>query len=253
MDIQSDLKLTKSIFDILLSKCDSGESCITVAAMVLEAALIASLNADLSEKQVEEVVDNLASQLKLELYKNLQNLNKAMKELMTSHYSKQFKTEKFGEGEWVDEPDEVVFTHCGFKCRVSRIGVNETPFPGIFTAHLCGYIFVPKDHPWFGLSKEDFWEKDIDVHGGISDSYPYSDDLWRIGFDCAHSGDYVPGFNSTKKNEFLSQLDHAIPKDSFLGRMFNPTYKNVAFVTEELKKLAEQAQDAKKTGTSNEV
>lgn len=165
--------------------------------------------------------------------------------MMTNHFSKEFKIARFGEGEWVDEPDEVVFTHCGFKCRVSRIGVNETPHEDIFSAHLCGYIFVPKDHPWFGLDKEAFWEKDINVHGGVTDTYSYSDELWRVGFDCAHSGDYMPTLEIPLKSEFMRQLDKIIPVNSQLYRMCNPTYKNVAFVTEELRKLAEQAQDAK--------
>ena len=94
--------------------------------------------------------------------------------------------------------------------------------------HLCGYVGISDGHPFFGKNynqclngcegEENSWgfserafksypciwkknhssiEKLIDVHGGItySDSCLLNeslDNVWWIGFDCAHLGDLVP-------------------------------------------------------------
>jgi hypothetical protein len=68
--------------------------------------------------------------------------------------------------------------------------------------HLCGYVKVPKDHPYFG---KEYDLMNIDCHGGLTyashhDGKPdirikndyekyYSKGFW-IGFDYAHAGDY---------------------------------------------------------------
>ncbi|KKL48060.1 hypothetical protein LCGC14_2329350 [marine sediment metagenome] len=84
--------------------------------------------------------------------------------------------------------------------------------------HLCGYIGVPKLHPWHGLNYDDI---PADVHGGLThtgsekvllkpkwidghkeyeeiirdNAFPHDTggDTWWMGFDCAHLGDLVPG------------------------------------------------------------
>ena len=63
-------------------------------------------------------------------------------------------------------------------------------------AHLCGYVGLPKSHPWFGLGYD---EIDVEIHGGLTWSqheetpggkdrcYPHeTGDTWWVGFDCAH-------------------------------------------------------------------
>ena len=80
----------------------------------------------------------------------------------------------------------------GFKCCVL-----DSPFQSYN-----GYVAVTKDHPIYGLSYNDF---DINVHGGITFAdfgedkvnkeygeilYP-NPELYWIGFDTAHSGDWV--------------------------------------------------------------
>jgi hypothetical protein len=49
-------------------------------------------------------------------------------------------------------------------------------------AYRCGYITLPKNHPWLFVG--DYDEIPVHVHGGIT--YANGND---IGFDCAHAGD----------------------------------------------------------------
>lgn len=118
----------------------------------------------------------------------------------------------FGPGPWMDEPDRLEWEYKGYKCLIKRAMNIGT---------LCGYVRVPKDHPLYD-SDEDLEDK-IDVHGGITwskkdDELP---DMWRIGFDCAHAGDYMP---------FLE-------KSSITN---NCQYRDIAYVKAEVEKLADQ-------------
>jgi len=55
--------------------------------------------------------------------------------------------------------------------------------------------------------------------------------VWWLGFDCAHSGDFLPGLEST-----LRSMPRLEAYESVLGE----TYKNVAYVTDECRQLARQ-------------
>lgn len=57
--------------------------------------------------------------------------------------------------------------------------------------HPCGYVSVPKNHPFYGKSYEDIQDK-IRVHGGLSFSGKLhgSKDLW-FGWDYAHCEDHT--------------------------------------------------------------
>lgn len=65
--------------------------------------------------------------------------------------------------------------------------------------HRMGYVAVPKGHPAFGVEYGDGLLSEIYVHGGLTyadgcEKYPIeAPDLWWLGYDCAHSGDLVPG------------------------------------------------------------
>jgi hypothetical protein len=88
---------------------------------------------------------------------------------------------------WLDEPDEYDFTDeaTGLPIALRR---NQ------HLKHWCGYIGVPEDHPWYGMGYD---EIDVSAHGGVT----YADKAYWgdtrgshwFGFDCAHSGDLVPG------------------------------------------------------------
>jgi len=77
-------------------------------------------------------------------------------------------------------------------------------------------------------------ELQISVHGGITwsemgEGGEYrTEGLWWFGFDCAHFMDYVPGLNEA------------------LGRrrlLADGEYRNIEYVTNECKRLAEQLAD----------
>lgn len=93
---------------------------------------------------------------------------------------------------WKSEPDEYRFEHRGVSCVMLRGPLH----------HWCGYVQVPKDHPWFGIDYNHCYRVDQDylsVHGGLTygqENVPYGtkdEKGWWVGFDCAHLGDYCPG------------------------------------------------------------
>ena len=62
--------------------------------------------------------------------------------------------------------------------------------------HWCGYVGVPKSHPWFGKDYMDI-KIGIPVHGGLTfagnEPAGFSDpnmNWWFLGFDCAHHMDW---------------------------------------------------------------
>lgn len=94
----------------------------------------------------------------------------------------------------------------------------------------CGYIKVGKNHPWYGLSRDDI---DADVHGGLTFAEPDEpcdagglDDGYWVGFDCAHGHDlpdptlpnrhgflmpdYSNGRAEVRSQEYVEQQCHAL-------------------------------------------
>lgn len=124
------------------------------------------------------------------------------------------------EPEWLDEIDELYWVdkETGLPCFIKRHAELK---------HLCGYVGSEAD--W------DFLVKiygGYTVHGGITYGPslnppcppPTNDDLTKykwVGFDCAHSGDFMP-----------YQL--------FRYGAYQETYKNIAFVKEQCEQLAKQ-------------
>jgi hypothetical protein len=94
-------------------------------------------------------------------------------------------------GEWDDEPDRIEWRVDDFPCLIVR-GPHGA---------LCGYVAVAPGHPYHG---KDYGEADVRVHGGITYADKCQagghichvakpgepDDVWWIGFDCSHSGDF---------------------------------------------------------------
>ena len=101
-----------------------------------------------------------------------------------------------------------------------------------FGAH-CGYLGVPKSHPWFG---KDYNDLDVEVHGGLTyangaPDFPYATglEIWWVGFDCGHFMDYMPGMPS--------------------GGDEDPSaFKDEAYVRTEIEGLARQAAEASQKG-----
>lgn len=128
----------------------------------------------------------------------------------------------YGRGEWDHEPDKVLWEHDGFDCMVVRGPLGS----------LCGYVGVREGHPWFG---KDYDAVNADVHGGLTYGsfcqghicHPKPEKTFWLGFDCAHSGDLVPGMAKYSERN---------------GR--GETYKDLAWVKAEVHSLVEQAKDA---------
>lgn len=126
-------------------------------------------------------------------------------------------------GPWDNEPDRIEWRYQGLPCLIVRNSMGA----------LCGYVGVPEGHPWY---RKDYGQVDADVHGGLTyadhccDDTPIchvpqpgeSDNVWWLGFDCAHSFDYVPKM------------------DGFI-RQYMSSYKDVPYVRSEVESLVRQA------------
>lgn len=131
---------------------------------------------------------------------------------------------KWGEGPWQSEPDRIEWEFKGYPCLMTR-----TPM-----GNWCGYVAVPPGHPFFEKGGDSL---NLEVHGGITyadhcrghichvPKPGQSDNVWWLGFDCAHAFDGLPGMVAYLKN-----------KDNFFSR----GYKDVAYVRGEVERLAAQ-------------
>jgi hypothetical protein len=167
----------------------------------------------------------------------------------TYKFTKEFKEKIFGKGEWVDEPDVVIFEYKGYKCIVERIAKQE-PFckeEHWYGGYLCGYVVVPKQHKSYGAA-----EIVIVCHGGLTFSDMviglFAEDIGvdsyhLIGFDCAHSHDYCPSMKKFRAEQMTYLQEMGISKESQLSQLFNPVYRTVEFCIDECKSIVEQLID----------
>jgi hypothetical protein len=131
-------------------------------------------------------------------------------------------------GPWQHEPDRVLWRTEQAPDLVMLI--SRGPL-GSFN----GYVGVPKGHPAFGASYEspDQRLEHMEVHGGvtytnhgspfITSTFGLVDDLWWIGFDCGHAGDFTPSIHAR-------------------ARVGNEQYRDLAYVRFEVELLAAQLQ-----------
>ncbi len=142
------------------------------------------------------------------------------------------------EGPWQNEPDKIQFTdkETGLPCLIVRNTMGA----------LCGYVGVSKGHPYFEKPYNDI--DSISVHGGLTFSDKRhegggichivddgeDDNVWWLGFDCAHSYDLVPGYCTPKMKELGMTI--------FTGK-YGEVYKDVTYVKSECASLARQLKD----------
>lgn len=129
------------------------------------------------------------------------------------------------DGPWKYEGDRYSWTdyNTGYHCLIVRHSLY---------GHLCGYVHVPKDHPLHNVHYDDSRIEGLDVHGGVtfSEPLPELNNLFCLGFDCAHYDDYSPimameGFSSLHLQPLAGE-----PKN----------YKPVGYVIKECMRLVEQ-------------
>lgn len=139
-------------------------------------------------------------------------------------------------GPWDNEPDKISWTDAqtDMPCLIVRNDLGS----------LCGYVAVERGHPLYGKDYDDV--ENVDVHGGLTYADPCrggseesavchipepgkSDDVWWLGFDCAHAWDITPAIAGM----FAARN---IPKREFP----DTSYKTVGFVTAECASLAQQ-------------
>ncbi len=122
------------------------------------------------------------------------------------------------------------------KCQIIRVMKPYAKEFHMFGGHLCGYVLIDKNHPDYD---KDMMESDLDVHGGITYSMIEEDGFHHVGFDCAHSGDYLPSIEKFTRESKIPEL-FPLPKGFEEYAIFNPTYRNIQFCRLECEKLAEQ-------------
>lgn len=141
----------------------------------------------------------------------------------------------WGEGPWQQEPDFARLEHAGFPGILLR---QES------SGHWCGYVGVPPGHPWHGKDDSTVYEEGVPepvCHGGITYGRPCAgsvchvpkpgepENVWWLGFDCAHGGDLSPGHAKWRReNGFDRWHDEDV-------------YRDQTYVTAQVKRLAEQA------------
>ena len=138
-------------------------------------------------------------------------------------------------GPWDSEPDRVEFEFEGFPCLIRRVQ------SGAF----CGYVGVPPGHPVHGVHKGSL--PVIHVHGGVTFTGPCEpeqgichtpkpgepEDVWWLGFDCAHAGvDRMPGFDALCRRS-----------KSRLVTLLEGYYRTLEFVRSQCVLLALQLRD----------
>lgn len=131
-----------------------------------------------------------------------------------------------GPGPWQDEPDYLSWKDAatGLPCLIVRNRFGA----------LCGYVGVPVGHSAYG---KDYDSVEVKVHGGLTyadkcreqichtPAAGEPDDVWWLGFDCAHYCDLSPGI-------------HAVLPPRLRDR--EEIYRTVAFVQNECRELARQ-------------
>lgn len=129
-------------------------------------------------------------------------------------------------GPWDTEPDRIEWRSHGMPALMVRNHVGAW----------CGYVGLAPGHPAHGKGYD---EVDVEAHGGLTYAARCaghichvprdgeSDEVWWLGFDTAHSWDYVPSLA-----RYMLTL---YPDPTGIT-----TYRDVAYVRAEVERLAEQ-------------
>jgi hypothetical protein len=146
---------------------------------------------------------------------------------------------RWARGPWDDEPDRIEW-----RTEVGYVGLVHRNAAGA----LCGYVAVPPGHPRHGVRYQDlFGQHDLDCHGGLTYSGPCQghichepepgepEDVWLLGFDCAHCDDVVPEHLWLEANMGWPEVNSGLTEKA---------YRDVAYVRREVELLALQLRQA---------
>lgn len=144
----------------------------------------------------------------------------------------------FGDGPWIQEPDQLDFEHKGIRCQALRSQMGAW----------LGYCFWPEGHPHRPTSEEEFrYCRKYNVHGGIT----FCNEE-KIGFDCAHADDLTPREQKISaeievKHPFSEHMNKMIEELKKKHKKFRTkTYRDMEFVQKHCRNLAEQILDYQK-------
>jgi hypothetical protein len=116
---------------------------------------------------------------------------------------------------WDDESDTKNWECCGYKCHITRMEWIGT---------LNGYVGITEAHPLYHKNYDEI-DRILNVHGGVTfcgvPRTAPDRNLWYIGFDTAHLGDFLP-----KQHNFPDNI-----------------YRDMEYVTEETELLARQIKE----------
>ena len=119
-----------------------------------------------------------------------------------------------------DAEDYIAFEYKGYQCRIlkqSWSGKENYFLMGMdsySTSYYCGYVAVPKEHPFYQKNRLDI-ALSLSVHRGITFSQMITsksqilNDLegeFVIGFDCKHFGDTIEKCNAEYMRKELESL-----------------------------------------------
>jgi len=153
------------------------------------------------------------------------------------------KIQRFGNGEWVQEIDYLEFEYLDYECTICRMCVRE-PYSKeekYFGGYLCGYVKLPKYHPYYDL---EYYDMRIICHGGLT--FGEKNEQYWIGFDCSHSHDYIPSFEFLKETapfmaEFKKKTEELKKRFNLENSpIFNRIYRNMEFCIYECKNIIDQ-------------
>lgn len=171
--------------------------------------------------------------------------------------TKQEMADKGFVGPWTTEPDRLEWKIHGLTCLVAR---------NPFMLNWCGYVGIPKEHPYHGVEYDhndgDNPVEKLDVHGGVTYSNHCShfichttdeeeDDLFWIGFDCAHFDDIVPELDmlrAERKDPLyidIESLEKQLGMDGDKNKTWGKTYKDFFYITQQTQYLAKQLAEVK--------
>jgi len=153
---------------------------------------------------------------------------------------------EWGPGPWQDEPDKINWTDgdTGLPCMIVR-GPSGA---------LCGYVAVTAEHRLHGVEYMDPKFEGLHAHGGITftdrcqpndDGHGIChvpepgqpDDVWWIGFDCAHGYDVMPALERTMREAGMDSTNLRMEATEYWPASI---YKTVSYVMNECRDLAAQ-------------